>query len=95
MVRTVNGQTGDVTISGAGLNLPSGITTGDLLVYNAAEKLLKDTVSSQVLYETNYINFANTGGLILGAATQDAGNFRPLDQFNFTFYETATQSLFP
>ena len=78
VVRTVNGQTGDVTISGAGLNLPAGITTGDLLVYNAAgETLERYSFFTGGTYETNYINFANTGGLILGAATQDAGNFRP------------------
>ena len=78
VVRTVNGMTGDVVISGAGLNLPSGLTTGDILVYNAAgETLEKFSLFTGGTFENNYINFANTGGMILGAATQDAGNFRP------------------
>ena len=78
VVRTVNGMTGDVIISGAGLNLPAGMTTGDILVYDAAgETLEKFSLFTGGTFENNYINFANTGGMILGAATQDAGNFRP------------------
>ena len=78
VVRTVNGKTGDVTISGAGLNLPDGLTTGDILVYNAAgETLERFSLFTGGTFEENFINFANTGGMILGAATQDAGNFRP------------------
>ena len=60
------------------MNLPAGLTTGDILVYNAeGETLERYSFFTGGTYETNYINFANTGGLILGAATQDAGNFRP------------------
>ncbi len=46
VVRTVNGMTGDVVISGAGLNLPAGITTGDILVYDAAGETLENLVFS-------------------------------------------------
>ena len=49
---------------------------GDILVYDAAGELSKNLAAGGT-FENNYINFANTGGMILGAATQDAGNFRP------------------
>ena len=72
VVTSVNGQTGDVTVSGGAGNLP-GASTGHILVYNEDGSTYQaQPFFSGVTFDV--IAATEGGGLVLGATLTDAGD---------------------
>lgn len=71
VVRTFNGMTGDVTFTSIGG--PSGITSGDILYYNAAGiTYIRYPLFADGTADSNYLSIGGSGGVFFGVTAGGA-----------------------
>ena len=76
LVRSFNGQTGDITAALTGIGLPGGIENGDILVYSPnGSTLVAYSLFGGGTFENNaFARFGGSGGLILGSTGSGYGS---------------------
>ena len=68
LVRSFNGQTGDITAALTGIGLPGGIQNGDILVYspNGSTLVAYSLFAGGTFDNNNTFRFGGSGGMLLG-----------------------------